>query len=202
MQPVHRFMSAAALALVCTSSFATTSTYTTSASFMGHVAAGAYTESFNALTELPLGAVDFSGAGFTYSVSSPFDLYASGEFLGTSSANQALTITFTSGNVSAVGANFYATDDLNAFQAVSLTLTLSDGTTTSFTPSSVLDSYRGFSSDLTITSLVVSGPGAALYAGIDNLTVGVGVNPVPEPSSWLLMGLGLAGLLAARRRAK
>jgi hypothetical protein len=34
------------------------------------------------------------------------------------------------------------------------------------------------------------------YIGIDTVTV----TAVPEPSTWLLMGLGLAGVAAVRRR--
>ncbi|MCV2355242.1 PEP-CTERM sorting domain-containing protein [Paucibacter sp. B2R-40] len=199
MKPTHRLVAAAVLTLLSASSFATSTIYTSSAAFLGNVAAGSYTESFDSLGEIPLGPLAFNSGAFAYAVSAPGALYASGEFLGTSLPDDALTITFSSGNVTAVGSNFYAVNLSDAFQAVSLTVTLSDGTVTSFTPTSVNDSYRGFSSDVAITSLVISGPGTSLYASIDNLTVGV--SAVPEPSSWALMGLGLGGLLLARRRA-
>ncbi len=196
----HRLYAASALALLSsTSALAASTVYVSSDSFLSHVAPASYFENFDGLADLPTGAIDFSGAGFSYAVSAPDNLFASGGFLSTNQIDQALTITFTGAKVTAVGANFYVVNLSDAFQSVSVTLTLSDGTTTSFTPTSTLDSYRGFTSNVGITSLVMSAPGVSLYAGIDNLTVGV--SAVPEPASWALMGLGVAGLLAVRRRA-
>ncbi len=195
MLSAHRFLSTVALAALSASSMAATTTYTSSASFLTAVGlATAYTEDFN-LANPPAGPAPFSGNGLAYTVAAPSDLYASGEFLGTSAPDEALTVSFTSGNVYAVGGNFYATDFGDNFQSVSVTVTLNDGTFATFTPTSVGDSYRGFKSNVAFSSLVMSAPGVSLYAGLDNLTVAV-----PEPTSWLMMGLGLAGLLAARRR--
>lgn len=194
-----RLLPAIALAGFAASSFASTTTYNSSASFMSNVAPGSYTETFTSFDNSGSGPAAFSGNGFAYTLFAPSDIYASGEFAGTNLPNEALTITFTSGNVTAVGGNFYATNISDVFQAVSITLGLSDGTTVAFTPASVFDSYRGFTSTVGITSLVMSAPGISLYAGIDNLTVGV--TAVPEPASWALMALGVAGLLVARRRS-
>jgi len=201
MHPAHRLIPALALGLLSAASMATTTTYTTSASFLAQVAAGAYTETFTLASQPPVGPVSFSGGGYAYTVSAPGNLYASGSFLGTNLPDEALTITFTSGNVKAVGGNFYATNLSDAFQSVAMTLTLSDGTTTTFTPTAVASSFRGYVSTTSITSLVISSPGVSLYAGIDNLVVGTAVAVVPEPAAWALMSLGLAGLLVARRRA-
>jgi len=196
MQTPHRLFSAAVLAMASMSSFAATTVYTVPASFAAALLPGAYTESFNAVTNPP--PASFSGGAFTYSVSAPGGTYASGTFLGTNLPDEALTITFTSGNVRGVGGNFYATNISDAFQTVAVTFTLNDGTTASFTPASAASSFRGFVSTTLITSMVISSPGVSLYAGIDSLTVGA----VPEPGSVGLMCLGLAGLAAAARRRK
>jgi PEP-CTERM motif len=196
MQTAHSLVLALGLAALSASSSAQTTVYTSSASFLANVAPGAYTETFNGLPSAP--PASFSGGGFAYTVSAPGDLYGSGEFLGTSLPDEALTVTFTSGNVTAVGGNFYATNISDAFQSVAITLTLSDSTTVTFTPTSAADSYRGFASSLTITSLTIGSPGVSLYAGVDNLTVGV--SAVPEPASALLMALGVAALLVGSRR--
>jgi hypothetical protein len=198
MHFAHRLLSAAALALLSASSFASDGVYTSPAAFLSHVAAGAYTESFDGLSDT---TGSFSSGAFAYTLSSSGGLYASGDFVGTNLPDFALTITFTSGNVTALGANFFATDFSDAFQAVPMTLTLSDGTVVVFTPSAAA-SYRGFTSDTTIASLVIGAPGVSLYSGLDNLTVGIAIGAVPavpEPTTWALMGLALAGVVAARR---
>lgn len=199
MQPAYRILPAFALAFLSASSFAATTVYTSSASFLSQIAPGfSYTQNFDGLSDPVPGPVVFSGGTFAYAASAPSDIYLAGGFLGTSQINEALTINFTSGNITAVGANFYATNISDAFQSVSVTITLGDGTVETFTPTSIANSYRGFTSTQLITSLVISGPGASLYAGLDNLTVGA----VPEPDRLALLGLGLAGLLLVARRRK
>jgi hypothetical protein len=185
----------AALAVSAAAS-AQTTTYTTSAAFMANVLPGSYTEGFDDSSFSGDPSASFSGGAFAYTVSAPQGLYGNGTFIGTNFPNEALTITFTGAPVTAVGGNFYATNFSDAFQAVPVTLTLSNGTTTTFTPSSEIDSFRGFTTGLAITSLTVGGPGASLYVGMDNLTVGV----VPEPGTWLLMGLGIGALVLRQSR--
>ncbi|MET0519105.1 MAG: PEP-CTERM sorting domain-containing protein [Burkholderiaceae bacterium] len=203
MQIAHRSLasSLAAVALVLASapSFGSTVTYLSSAAFLAHVGPGAYTENFDGLANLPSGPVPFSGGGFSYTISAPGDIYASGDFVGTSFPYEVLTINFTSGNVTALGGNFFSSDLGDAFVATPITLTLSDATSVTFTPTSASDSYRGFTSDVAISSLTMTLTETqfqSLYAGLDNLTVGA----VPEPGTLALLGLGMTGLLVSRRR--
>jgi hypothetical protein len=203
MRAFHLILSAVALALPCVASQATTTTYSSASAFAAEVASGAYTESFDGLDDPAPGPVTFSGSGYAYTAFAPSDIYLSGGFLGTSQIDEPLTISFTGHPVSAIGANFFAVNLSDDFQAVSITLTLSDGTVTTFLPSSPADSFRGFVSDVAIASLVVSGPGGSLYGGLDDMTVGSAVSAasgVPEPAGWSLMAFGSAMLLVARRR--
>lgn len=181
---------------------AQTTTYSNSAAFLANVAPGSYTEGFADPSFSGSPSADFAGGGFAYTVSAPGSLYGNGTLIGTNLPGETLTVTFTGAPVTAVGGNFWATNISDVFQAVPVTLTLSDGTVTSFTPASeTIGSFVGFTSTLAITSLQVAST-AAVYAGMGNLTVGV--TAVPEPGTWLLMGLGVAGLLLrnARRNAQ
>lgn len=195
MKSVHFAVAAVALAAASVAS-AQTTVYTEVGPFLANVVPGAYTESFNVPFFSGDPSADFSGNGFSYTVSAPGGLYGNGTLIGTNVPNEALTVAFTGAPVTAIGGNFWATDINDVFQAVPVTLTLSDGTTTTFTAfSETAGSFRGFTSAVPISSLVITST-AAVYAGMGNLTVGA----VPEPGTWLLMGLGLGGMLLARRR--
>ncbi len=109
--------------------------------------------------------------------------------------NESITLTFAN-VVTLVSASFNNTNEGNdPFDGTSEMLNISNGTTT-INP--VLMSSIGVG--LTGTSFTFSrraGDGADFYlAGID-------VAPVPEPSTWALLGLGLLGMgYMARRRTK
>lgn len=196
MPSARHLLSAALLGLFSAAAMAgPTAIYTSSASFMSHVSAGAYTENFNHPVSMP---ASFSGGGFAYALTTPSGIYASGSFVGANTPTESVTINFTGQTVKAIGANFFATDYNDAFQPATMNLLLSNGAAYSFTPTSMADSYLGFVSDVAITSLIVSSAGG--YASLDNLTVGDAPSQVPEPASLALVGLGLAGALVSRRR--
>jgi PEP-CTERM motif len=205
-------LAAAALLALALPAVAATTVYTTSASFLAQVAAGAYTEGFSVGQAGSPPILNYSGAGFSYTATSPGgNVYAPGDnavagtdgFVGTSSPNTVLVLTFTGGSPTAVGGEFFNTDYFDSFVASAVKLTLSDGSTRLYTPASQAGTYTGFISTLPIMSLTFSAPGPDLYAALDNLTVGRSAVAVPEASTYamLLAGLGVVGLMAGRRRA-
>ncbi|OYU68405.1 MAG: hypothetical protein CFE45_42955, partial [Burkholderiales bacterium PBB5] len=198
MRNIRHFLPALALALASVPSWAAYTTYTNSADFLAQVAPGSYTESFDGLPAVPpLGPVDFASGGFKYNASAPSGIYFGANLLGASNIDEDLTVAFTSGNIKAFGANFYATDINDDFQETLVRLSLSDGSTIEFTPTNIASSYRGFVSDVAITSVTFKAPGQSLYAGLDNLTVGTTPNhDVPEPTSLALVALAAAGRFA------
>lgn len=169
--------------------------YTSSATFFANVLPGFYTETFTGNPGVFDSGVGFSSLGFTYVIDAAGGIepiYRSGDFIGNTYAAQSLTITFTSGNVTAIGGNFFLTDVNDNPLTGDITITLSDGTVESFTTTSSTD-FRGFTSDngTVITSLVLSAPLAGQFNSMDNFTVGVAV---PEPASMAMIGLAVAGM--------
>ena len=177
--------------------------FTDSASFMSALEPGAYTNDFSDTFAGPSGDLMYSGGGFSYTVGTANALgpAISGLFndpglVSTDNAGDGILVTFTSGNVTAVGGNFWSTD-IN-FQAApaTVTITLDDGTTEIFSSSSSID-FRGFTSVSTISSIFIDTDDAAAptWSAMDNLTVGTNI---PAPGTAALLGLG--GLVATRRR--
>jgi hypothetical protein len=109
-------------------------------------------------------------------------------------------------NVSAIGGNFFATDDQGFYTntPINVSILLSDASTfsTNYTPTGSA-SFLGvtFSTNVSISALVISNLNSPpQFPTANNLTIGV----VPEPSTYALLGLaaaGFAGYVIRRRRA-
>lgn len=185
--------------------------YNDLSSFLSSVEPGYYLEDFQSLTGPGgLGSpLSFSGNGFSYEASATSGFYAtqtpsgSGNYvLTTTDARDPILITFTSGNVTAVGGYFLITDISGDIQPGTVTLTFSDGTSMTLFNQD-LSTFTGYTaSGVTLTSLTVtpSSEGEIFnWATIDNLYVGQAA--IPEPATvWLVLGgLGLAAFRKFRR---
>ncbi len=179
--------------------------YTDTVSFLNDADAGI---SLNTFDDAVYGAspdLSYTIGAFSYEISAGGG-YGTGLFndtgiISTQNSNDHLLITFTSGNVNAVGGNFWGTEIGFATVLAQITITLSDGTDVTF--DSVGPSvFRGFSTDTFITSMTIEAKSATgAWATMDNLYVGsAAVVPLP-PAAWAgLAMLGLLGGAHARRR--
>jgi hypothetical protein len=179
------------------------------------IAPGSYLENFEGLTAGGQGGnLARSSGGFSYTVSAPTSVYVvsdltapplpSGQAITTFFNGNNLVITFTSGNVTAVGGDFFLTNLEENWVAGTFTVGLNDGTTSNVDlltgpPAANTVAFRGFTSDSPITSLTISGfnaPGTQ-FGTLDNFYVGV--NAVPEAPTWI--GVGLIALVITGRAA-
>ena len=139
------------------------------------------------------------GAGWNaWAASAPGGLYLSGSTLSTVMANDPLTITFSPGQVGAVGGTFYLTDASRSTVLTSLIeITLSNGEM--YVSDSSPTNFAGFVADagMSISAITIK-PfmplGGGEYATVSSLVV----SGVPAPGSLAL--LGAAGLAARRKR--
>ena len=195
--------------------------YTDEASFLGAINPGYYLNEFNDLASYgsgPLaGPLSYTSGGFSYDVSSGGSpsLFASKPWGGDNWAIAAytaddLTVTFTSGNVTAVGGIVFSTAGDGSFLGGNVIVNLSDAT--SVTVAS--DLFRGFVTSTTgplITSLTITSLEPLGFASLDHLYVGTtSVEPppppviVPEPTTvmtgaLLLLPFGVSALRLLRK---
>jgi hypothetical protein len=198
---------------------AQTNTYTNSSSFFSAISASNYTETFNGIPGANFVATptNFSGNGFSFTATTT-NGGVNNQLYGLTNgggADRWLTLFFPefglvftnfSLNVSAIGGNFFATDDQGFYTntPINVSILLSDSSTfsTNYTPTGSA-SFLGvtFSTNVSISALVISNLNSPpQFPTANNLTIGV----VPEPSTYALLGLaaaGFAGYVIRRRRA-
>jgi hypothetical protein len=174
--------------------------YTDLSSFTATLAPGYYSTDFSSFTagDQQTGSIPLSGGTPTYNFTigaASGNLYVvngtlpSGLAMSTASQGVDLVITFTSGNVTAVGADFFLTEVYESQTSGTLDIYLNDGTSVSNLvspayPGSV--EFRGFTTTPGnyITSVTLHPD--SQFITFDNLYAGTFV---PEPATWIAAGL-------------
>lgn len=184
--------------------------YTSSAAFFANVQSSV-TEDFTGDSGYFQTGLIFNVGPFSFQVNAAGGdpgadtIYKDGSFIMNNFTQQALTFTSITGDVTAIGGIFLLTDpDVNIISGT-MTITLSDLTTTTFTTSANGDDFRGFiSPGPTITSIEFSAPSFGAFNTIDNLTLGFAAS-IPEPSTVAListLGVGVGAYWYRRRNKK
>ncbi len=163
-------------AMVACAGAASADVFTTKAAFLPNVQAGFYEEDF---ASVPTGAVAILNMGpvngFAYDVTASTDtLFNDVGIVSTNLAGDALVVTFTGSNVTAVGGNFWATDiNFNKINS-DITIELSDGTVETYFSTAASD-FRGFTSAVAITKMTIDAADtpANAWPTMDNLIVGL-----------------------------
>ena len=217
----------AALLLLPVSAKATTVVYTDQASFLSVLQTPYYLQQNFSGTNNDPPSINESGSGYSYTVSTIFPAsntgglyFVPGGGLQPYEPNDILKIKFTSANVTAVGGFFMPENEFGGIPqnlsgknvGGSITFTLSDGTIYT-TPVSTSPIFVGFATTNgpAFTSLLIQtvtpdpynngNMQQVQYPTMNQLYVGA--DPVPEPSSLILVGTGLVGIgFYARHRRK
>ncbi len=199
--------------LLCLLAFAVTpasaaTTYSSATDFFAVIGPDYYLESFDSLAtgEEIGGPLNFSSGAYAYTASSGGafynqDLGGGDVAMSTNTTLYSIIFAFSSGNVTAVGGNFWLTDQTFATITGTTILTLSDGTVVTLVNANS-GTFAAFTTTagVTIASLEVSVNATEdAWVTVNNLTVGSVQDSVPEPATAVLALGGLLAFAAGRR---
>lgn len=191
---------------------AATTTFTDRAAFESSLPTGFFFNNFSGTPDAfnaPVASVTGTGGtpAVAYEITAPtagLGVFPDAGFkaVGNWNAAQAVTVTFTTGNVVSAGGDIWLSDINGTRQAGSVTVDFNNGVSLAqiVVPSTTSGTF-GFAGITTTDgpiSTMTFQPAAGLYLNVSNLSVAA----VPEPAMSGLMAIGVAGLgwLARRHR--
>ena len=192
---------AAAMLCAAAAAHADISVYTSQADFMAAVKAPGV-DTYNDLTVSLYGeTLNRTAGGYTYDVYSAKGLWGAGgagdHWLSNDTYTNPIVFSNFSGNVSAFGGNFFASDLLGQYTNGNLILTATDGSTLSYSLTGATTSnFLGFVSSSPLAGVTLGTVGGSYWPTANNVVLAV-----PEPATYgmLLAGLGFVGLMSRRR---
>lgn len=155
-----------------------------------------------------------TAGAYSYTVAAPNDFFGAGtaanHWLSTNTATDVITFSNIGSNVRGIGANFFGSDIFGNFlsgSTIIVSLTTTNGFFQQGVQNATLNSFLGFTTTGDILSMTVSAfqpVGNFTWPTVDNfvLAQAAPTNVVPEPSTYLLMATGMAGLVGVVRRRR
>jgi PEP-CTERM motif len=181
-------------------------TYSTESAFLSAILPEYYLQTFSTKTSGQ--SLSYSGDGYSYTASVTGGLLPRLQtdygWMQETNAGDTITITFKSGDVTAVGGDFFAVNLVAQPKSATITLNFAGGPSETITSTTSTTAFTGFTFEKPLTSMTITPQSsilAARYAALDNLVIGTAA---PEPGTWMLLsaGVGLMALARFRRSSR